>query len=621
MADPTPTKGTLGLTGLTSNAMALIAPGAFLWLTFGGQVLTGAPAAGMSMWLGILFALLLCLATAVAYAELSKLYPGAGSSYFFAEQAFLSKRNAFKWARLSKFVVGWASHLYYWVYPGVMVGVTAMIVGYILGQIFPSTFSAAIPSPIFMWAFCIVFAFAVAYIAFRGVVGSTAVGVVINTTQIIALLVFSVLAISHRVSHPEGSAIWVLDSTGTPTQYVQDTMPDTTKTIPDPKDPTKQIQDPSATLPAVDKDGDPVWAKDANGKPQLATVSYLGGITKDSGTGIETFNYHNTAKSVVAPHKGGYIVIQACIAILILVGFESVTSMGEEARNAKRDIPRAVILSLIIQGGFCYLFEYFAANYYLNSGYTASNAGASSAPIGDIMQLVGAWAFGSARAGWWFMMVEAFTVFLALIGTTLACINTGARVTYAMGRDEEVGSHFGLLHGKNATPHRAIWALAGLSAAVGILTVMFWFCGPAAQQDSTIAGLPQNFLYKIGLFSNATASKIPQSFLWVTLVSNFGTFLLYMMTCMVAIVAFREHHTFHGFKHVVVPVFGLLANLLCMVFYLVGPFFVNGMSWKEPYVALGVAALWGIYGAIYFLARSKSTGRSVLTTAPVPTVN
>ena len=68
-------KKTLGLTGLTSNAMALIAPGAFLWLTFGPQILTGAPGAGMSMWFGILAALLLCLATAVAYAELSKLYP------------------------------------------------------------------------------------------------------------------------------------------------------------------------------------------------------------------------------------------------------------------------------------------------------------------------------------------------------------------------------------------------------------------------------------------------------------------------------------------------------------------------------------------------------------------
>ena len=34
-------KPTLGLTGLTMNAMALIAPGAFLWLTFYTQATTG----------------------------------------------------------------------------------------------------------------------------------------------------------------------------------------------------------------------------------------------------------------------------------------------------------------------------------------------------------------------------------------------------------------------------------------------------------------------------------------------------------------------------------------------------------------------------------------------------
>src|SRR6266704_1604417 len=138
---------TLGLTGLTVNAMALIAPGAFLWLTFFIQSAYGQPMAAQGMWFGILAALLLCLATAISYAELSKLYPGAGSSYFFAEQAFLSKKQAFKWARIAKFMVGWASHLYYWVYPGLMVGTTALVAGYMLGQIWPDTFNAAIPSP------------------------------------------------------------------------------------------------------------------------------------------------------------------------------------------------------------------------------------------------------------------------------------------------------------------------------------------------------------------------------------------------------------------------------------------------------------------------------------------
>ena len=135
-----------------------------------------------------------------------------------------------------------------------MVGVTAMIVGYVIGQFDShfsngSHFSAAIPSPIFMWLFCIGFAFGVSYIAYRGVVGSTGVGVAINITQITALIIFSIMAIVHRTTHPEGSVIWVLDSTGTPTQYVQDTIPDTSKTIPDPKDASKQIQDPNATFP------------------------------------------------------------------------------------------------------------------------------------------------------------------------------------------------------------------------------------------------------------------------------------------------------------------------------------------------------------------------------------
>jgi len=212
-------------------------------------------------------------------------------------------------------------------------------------------------------------------------------------------------------------------------------------------------------------------------------------------------------------------------------------------------------------------------------------------------------------------MVQALTVFLALIGTTLACMNTGARVTYAMGRDKEVPEHFGMLHGENLSPHRAIWALAGISAVVGVASIIFNFCGPAALSDAVIKGLPQNAWYSFGIFGHDLAAKIPQSLLIVTLVSNFGTFLLYMMTCYIAMLAFKEHHMFNGFKHLVIPVFGLLANLACMLFYLVGPFFVPGMSSKEPYIALGFVAVWGIYGAWYFASSSKKRGVSAYVTA------
>ncbi len=593
------TRPTLGLGGLTINAMALIAPGAFLWLTFFIQSAYGAPMAAQGMWFGIFAALLLCLATAIAYAELSKLYPGAGSSYFFAEQAFLSKTHAYRFARIAKFMVGWASHLYYWVYPGLMVGVTALVVGYMVGQIWPDTFNAAIPSPIFMIIFCPLFACGVAYICFRGVTGTTAVNTAINVIQITALVVFSVIAVGYRLNHPQGSVGITLDPNGAPISKVIATDKD--------------------GKPVKDAQGNFTFAKTPDGKDQDFTVDYSMPLQKqaspdDPKVMVDGFQYHTNAASVVAPHNFNFMFIQACIAILILVGFESVTSMGEEAKNAKRDIPKAVILSLLIQGLVCYLIEYFAANYFLHNGYQISNALGSAAPVGDMMIIVGTWLFGSAAAGKAFMLVQAFTVFLALVGTTLSCMSTGARVTYAMGRDEEVPEHFGLLHGEKLTPHRAIWTLAFISAGIAIVTILFNFAGPAAQSDDTIKGLPQNFWYSFGIWSHDLAAKIPQSSVVVTLVSNFGTFLLYMMTCIVAIVAFREHHTFNGFKHMFIPVFGVAANLMCMLFYLIGPFAVTGMSWREPYVALAICAIWGIYGLIYFKSASSKKGRAIYVT-------
>src|SRR5262245_28811581 len=213
MADSTAPemKPTLGLTGLTMNAMALIAPGAFLWLTFVAQGTAGntAPA----MWAGIFFAVLLCLATAVCYAELAKLYPGTGSSYYFAEQSFLNHEAAWKYARLSKFIVGWGSHLYYWIYPGVMVGVMGLLCGYLVGTLWPSFMSASLPGPAFMALVAVLFSFVVAFIASKGVNGSTSVNIAINVIQITALVVFSVLAFGYRMNHPPGSEAWQFDST------------------------------------------------------------------------------------------------------------------------------------------------------------------------------------------------------------------------------------------------------------------------------------------------------------------------------------------------------------------------------------------------------------------------
>jgi amino acid transporter len=525
--------------------------------------------------------------------------------------------------------------------------------------LFPNTFSTTYNSPLFMWIFCVVFSVGVGYIAYRGVNGTTAVNMAINVIQISALLVFGIMAIAYRTSHPDGSQGFHL-SNGTPVDYnvaqvnvtdtnnkpVQATWADGSLKYDNnnTNTPTWQTQDRQVAADDLDKakntnamelasltalgvgvgDPYPAWKSDDKGNAIVKDGKYtpdpflLSYKPADAWSGAgtaqdpKTFNLHPNAASVVSPHGFGSVLVQACVAILLLVGFESVTAMGEEAKNPKKDIGRAVLLSLAIQGAVCYLFEYFAANYFLNSGYVMSNAGASGAPLGDMMVLIGTWAFGSYSAGKAFMLVQAATVFLALIGTTLSCMNTGARVTYAMGKDEEVPTQFGLLHGKTLSPHRAIWFLVVISAVFGILTTMIYLGGQSSDMpvcDKT------NFWYAIGIFSPHAYTWLPNSMLVITLLSNFGTFLLYMTTCIVAIVAFREHHSFHGFKHFVVPVFGLIANFGCMLFYLLGPFSVAGMSWHEPYIALGAAFLWIIIGGFYLMSSSKSKGKAVILSA------
>ena len=583
-------QATLGLTGLTMNAMALIAPGAFLWLTFVAQGGEGNTAP--SMWIGIFFAVLLCLATAVCYAELSKLYPGTGSSYYFAEQSFLNHQTVWPYARLAKFIVGWGSHLYYWIYPGIMCGVMGILCGYLVGTLWPSAMSASNPGPMFMMLCAILTSVVVGYIAYRGVNGSTAVNIAINVIQISALLIFSVMALSYRMNHPPGTVAYNFDSqTGAAYTYDFATEKQT-------------VNGQSTDVVSRDAMGVPKAKLDAAGKPVPFKIDYPERDEKGN------FLSHPSAGSVVGVHNFGWMFVQATVAILILVGFESVTSMGGEAKNPRKHIPIAVVLSLLIQGVFCYLIEYFAANYFLNNGYPMTTATGSAAPIGDMMIIVGDAIFGAGH-GRTFMLLEAFTVFLAIIGTTLSCMNTGARVTYAMGKDQELPDHLGKLHAANLTPHRAIWTLVTISAVIGCLTVANLFGDATALSDAAIKALPQGFWSSTGYLSHDAMAALPNSFIAVSLSSNFGTFLLYMLSCITCIVGFRKHPDYKPLRHLVIPIFGLLANLACMGAYIVLPFMGVGTK-MEPFTALGVAAVWAIYGGIYFARSSKASGRTTL---------
>jgi APA family basic amino acid/polyamine antiporter len=487
-------KPTLGLTGVTINAMALIAPGAFLWTTYAIQAV---PSSALNMWASVFVATAIAMLTAVAYATLAKRYPeaGAGSSYFFAEAAVLQQEEHrhFKFARISKFIVGWTSHLYYWVYPGVMVAFMGLVITYII-QTFAPSFGAGWQEVLV----CIVFAIIVGCIAYIGVSGATTANIIINIIQIVALLSFSIAAIVYRVQNPG--------------------------------------------------------------------VHYL----------------HPSALSVITPHDMGGLIFQSTIAILLVVGFESATALAAEAKNPQRDIPRGVLLSLVIQAVIFYFFEYFAANYFVNTGlkntagtgFAAANT--SVAPIGDMAHIIGDKLLGGN--GLAFAIILAVTVVIALLGTTLSCLNTGVRVSYAMGKDREIPSIFGMLHGNFRTPHLGVIILTAVSALIGSYGVL------------NVDNLTQ-----------------------VTLVSNIGTLLLYGMTCIICVVAFAGVAGRNAFSTVIAPILGATLNILLLfgvIYYAITTNSVN--TQRDTIIAIVIAIVWLILGFIYLFVRQSVSGVAIL---------
>lgn len=508
MSSSTPNTGmkkTLGLTGVTVNAMALIAPGAFLWMTYQIQAAntdaSGASTA-LDMWTGIVTALIVAFLTAFAFAELARRYPdaGSGSAYYFAGKAFLDHKQPtyHRWARLAKFITGWAAHLFYWVYPGVMVAFMTVLVTYIAGQ-----FGLNIPivgQIVVAW----IFSALVGFIALRGISGSTMVSIIINVIQLTALVTFSILAITFRVRNPLGVA----------------------------------------------PDG---W-------------------------------YHPTPLSIIIPHNLAGMLFQSTIAILILVGFESSTALAAEAKNPKRDIPRGVILSLVIQGLFAYLLEYFAANYAISNKLVSADgtlrgieaAAASGAPIGDLAIQIGDTLL--AGNGFALMLVIAFTVAIAILGTTLAAMNTGVRISFAIAQDAEMPGVMGLLHEKYATPYVAVVIMVIVSAIIAT----------------------------IGIIGGVMALT------GITLASNLGTFVLYALICALTFVAFVGGQEFKLLTHGIIPILGTVANIIMILAIFIIGILSGGMTAQATYLSLGIAGVWLAVSVTYFVISSKRSGRPIL---------
>ena len=273
-----------------------------------------------------------------------------------------------------------------------------------------------------------------------------------------------------------------------------------------------------------------------------------------------------SAVSVLLPHSLNGVLFQAALAMILMVGFESSTALGASASNAQRDIPRGAILALIIQGAFAYLVGYFAAGFALN---IHMDAAASHAPIGDLALQIGDLLLGGY--GTTLMVFIGFTVAVALMGGTLTAINNGVRISFAMALDEEMPDVLGFLHPKYATPYNTVILLSAVSAIIGAAGI--------------IGGLPV--------------------LMGIVLASNLGAFLLYALLCLLTIVTFIGDSSFNIFRHIFLPVIGLLVNIGIVVAVARIGLSAGGIITQASMIAFGIAGAWLLVSVAYYFVKRK----------------
>ena len=167
-----------------------------------------------------------------------------------------------------------------------------------------------------------------------------------------------------------------------------------------------------------------------------------------------------TTFSPFMPHGWGGVFKAMGLTFIAFQGFEVIAQSSEEIKNPKKNIPRAVFLSLIIVVPI-YLLVAITAIGSVNSGtmtpwdYLASQKETALVEVarhffvgGGIMILVGG--------------------LISTMSALNATIYSSSRVAFAMGRDRNFPSFFAKVHPKNFTPH---WGIVGALVIVVVMAV------------------------------------------------------------------------------------------------------------------------------------------------------
>ena len=156
-----------------------------------------------------------------------------------------------------------------------------------------------------------------------------------------------------------------------------------------------------------------------------------------------------------APNGITGIILAFVLIFFAFIGFEDMANVAEEVRRARKTIPRAIILSVIITG-VIYILVSLSAIRILNWEELAL----SSAPLADVAHS----ALGTNGS-----ITLSLIALFATASTVLITLVAGARILYGMAKSNSLPKIFARIHSKTNTPWIAVIGI--LIASVGFTFV------------------------------------------------------------------------------------------------------------------------------------------------------
>ena len=139
---------------------------------------------------------------------------------------------------------------------------------------------------------------------------------------------------------------------------------------------------------------------------------------------------------------GGYGILQSAgLLFFAFAGYARIATMGEEVRDPRRVIPRAIVIAFLIA-----LAVYAVVAVAVLSALGPDAVAASTEPVAD----------AAARSGWaWIGVVVRVGAAAASLGALLALIAGVSRTTFAMSREADLPRFLDRVHPRTHVPLRA----------------------------------------------------------------------------------------------------------------------------------------------------------------------